>query len=269
MEFIFQYNYHKTGAICQGMTDKDFSGDVVIPATYDGLPVVEIAHEAFREMKMSSVHIPATVKSIGSTAFAYCRNLKRVTFDANSELENIGYLAFSGCRELTHIRLPERLHVIEYLAFNHCVSCTCEFPDRAVVMTPCFWDCKKVIVYEPDLLPLAPIEEDESGNKFRLNQTKDGYIVVKMKAKDVDIIVPKSFHGLPVVELGDKAFGGNDEAWHATIPESVKKSGYLPFYGCDELGSVLYGGTMEEWKNMEVSTWFIVICRDGIIEDQG
>ena len=269
MELIFKCNQEKTEATCCGIINMDYSGDVIIPETYDEMPVVSIGFEAFSKSKIKSVRIPKTVTSIRMKAFAYCDNLQRISFDEDSCLEIIEPIAFSGCRKLTRIRLPDKLHVIEHLAFNHCVNCTIEIPNRVLVMSPCFVECNKVTSYEPNLPPLAPIETDERGNKFRLNQNRDGYIVEKIQAVGTTITVPEMFNGMPVLELGDMAFSQNSEAWNAIIPACIKKAGYFPFYACDEMGYAEYGGTTSQWKKMNVYTWFNVYCEDGIVEGHG
>ena len=134
MELIFKYNQDKTEVTCCGITNKDFSGEVIIPETYEGMPVVTIGLEAFSKSKITSVCIPRTVTSIRMKAFAYCDNLQRISFDEGSCLEIIEPIAFSGCRKLTHIRLPDKLHIIEHLAFNHCANCVLEIPNRVLVM---------------------------------------------------------------------------------------------------------------------------------------
>ena len=265
MELIFKCNQEKTEATCYGIADNTFAGDIVIPKTYNGIPIVAIGFQAFSKTAISSVHIPNTVTSIGMQAFAYCPNLKHVTFDKDSSLEIIEPIAFSGCNNLTYIKLPDSLHVIEHLAFN---NCTCVIPNRCLVMHPNFEGCK-VTSYEPNLPPLAPIESDEHGNKFRLNQNRDGYIVKKIRSQNTTINVPEMFNGLPVVELGDMSFSQNTEAWNAIIPSSVIKTGYFPFYACDEMGYAEYGGTTAQWKKMNVYTWFNVHCKDGIVEGHG
>ena len=259
MELIFKQDQEKTAVVCCGISDKEYDGDVIIPETYDGLPVVSIRFEAFSRTNISSVHIPRTVRSIGMQAFAYSKNLKKVTFGEASALEKIAPMAFSGCRELIHIRLPDRLHVIEQLAFNNCI---CEIPDRCVVISPNFERCK-VITYEPDLPQRAPVEKDKHGNRFRLNDSGDGYIVEKIIAEGTIINVPERFNDLPVTELGDFAFSSNGEAWKTVIPSTVKKAGYFPFYSCDSMMLVEFKGTVEEWRSMNIYTWFSVCCRDG------
>ena len=265
MELKFKYNQDKTGTVCCGMDENNYDGEVIIPKIHNGTMVVSISSSAFSKTRISSVHIPKTVKTIGMQAFAYCDNLSQVTFDEDSCLEIIDPLAFSGCDKLTYIKLPDSIRVIERLAFN---NCTCEFSNRCLVMTPNFEGCK-VITYEPNLPPLAPIEQDELGNKYRLNEARDGYIVETLYAKADVIEVPEMFNGLPVVELGNMAFTWNTESWKAIIPACVKKAGYFPFYGCDEMCSAEYGGTMEEWTAMNIYTWFSVHCKDGTIPGRG
>lgn len=54
--------------------------NVVIPDTYDGLPVTRIGEKAFRNLStMESIVIPSTVAYIGSSAFYACSNLKSMT----------------------------------------------------------------------------------------------------------------------------------------------------------------------------------------------
>jgi len=81
------------------------SGDIVIPATYNNLPVTEIALNAFNfgsgNTGINSVIIPNSVTSIESMAFQSCVNLKSVTI--GSGVTNIGTNAFNGCASLTSV----------------------------------------------------------------------------------------------------------------------------------------------------------------------
>ena len=59
-------------------TDKD----VVIPSTYNDLPVLGIGDRAFsRCSSLTSVTIPDSVTSIGDRAFQYCSRLTSITYD--------------------------------------------------------------------------------------------------------------------------------------------------------------------------------------------
>ena len=67
----------------------------------------EYTYEDGSESKLTSIELPASVKSIGDGAFQYCRKLNSVTFEANSQLEAIGSNAFRGCYKITDFDLSK------------------------------------------------------------------------------------------------------------------------------------------------------------------
>lgn len=70
---------------------------------------------------ITSVYIPASVKTIGSWAFAYCENLAEVTIAENSQLTTIGEHAFRDTA-ITSFEFPASLIIIEIAAFANCTS---------------------------------------------------------------------------------------------------------------------------------------------------
>lgn len=75
---------------------------VEIPSKVLFWEVKAISGEGFKDNnKITEVHIPDTVTSIGSSAFAGCKNLKAVTFSDN--LEYIGSFAFADCKQLSEV----------------------------------------------------------------------------------------------------------------------------------------------------------------------
>lgn len=59
--------------------DTSISGDVVIPETIDGEPVINIASQAFHSChNITSITFPDTVKSLSSSAISFCNSLKTV-----------------------------------------------------------------------------------------------------------------------------------------------------------------------------------------------
>lgn len=99
-------------------------------------------------------------------------------------------------------------------------------------------ELKDIIIQHLNSNGISCLESDEScsgdyrewskeavGNKYRLNEARDGYIVETLYAKDDVIELPEMFNSLPVVELGNMSFTWCTEAWKAIIPASVKKRG--------------------------------------------
>ena len=121
---------------------------VVIPDTYNDVPVTEIGEYAFECSEIQSVtigknvtyigpgafasstllkevYIPASVEEISGGdygGFAYCISLEKVTIEKGSVLSRIGHKAFEECESLKEINLPDGLKRIEEDAFSYCVS---------------------------------------------------------------------------------------------------------------------------------------------------
>lgn len=118
------------------------SGNIEIPQTYNGKPVVVIQNSAFKDCSnVTSVLIPNSIKSIGINAFENCSNITETTIPEGvtlignntflgceklasvtfpTSLENIGANAFAGCTSLTSIVLPKNIQEIGANAFANC-----------------------------------------------------------------------------------------------------------------------------------------------------
>lgn len=105
----------------------------------------------FNNTFVTSVSIPATMKTIGNEAFKNCSNLTSLTFEGESQLEQIGDYAFmeSG---LTTISIPASVTSIGAYAFDENtelkqVYMHCANPsgyDKSA-----FNDCPDVVIYAP------------------------------------------------------------------------------------------------------------------------
>ena len=81
--------------------------------------VSNIEEQWFKNSEIESVTIPASVTEIGKEAFSDCRNLRRVTFAAGSQLKMIGEQSFSSCR-VEEIVIPRSVTRIGKQAFSGC-----------------------------------------------------------------------------------------------------------------------------------------------------
>lgn len=99
------------------------SGDIEIPQTYNGKPVVVIQNSAFKDCSnVTSVLIPSSIKSIGINAFENCSNITEITIPEGVTL--IGNNTFKGCEKLASVTLPTSLESIGANAFAGCTSLT-------------------------------------------------------------------------------------------------------------------------------------------------
>ncbi len=116
--------------------------DIVIPVTYEGVPVYAIGEAAFAgNTTITSIVIPDSVVDIYSYAFAECFNLSTVSF--GNSVGVINSYAFANCHTLTNFTLPNSLSIIGYNAFSSCASITSvEIPANVGVLdTPIFNGC--------------------------------------------------------------------------------------------------------------------------------
>lgn len=102
--------------------DSSYRGDITIPETvsFNGktLTVKSIGDEVFYQNEaLTSVTIPATVTTIGDSAFYRCTNLKYMDL---TNVETIGKNAFSGCTNLAEVKLGDKLRSIGNYAFEEC-----------------------------------------------------------------------------------------------------------------------------------------------------
>ena len=84
---------------------------ITIPSTIDGYPVTAIGEKAFEDENIAGIYIPATVKEIGSNAFAFC-SLDGALVIPDS-VTYIGSGAFHDCYNLDSLTLSEGMTSIE------------------------------------------------------------------------------------------------------------------------------------------------------------
>ena len=94
--------------------DKNASGELVIPSTYEDKPVTSIGVNAFSRCSgLTSVTIPDSVTKIGDRAFLGCSSLTSVTIP--DSVISIGDYAVIYCSGLTSVTIPDseigRAHV--------------------------------------------------------------------------------------------------------------------------------------------------------------
>ena len=71
--------------------DESISGDVVIPATIDGYPVIEVSG-FYNCIDVKSITISEGVKSISAAAFMFCEKLESITIPASVESIGVDFI---------------------------------------------------------------------------------------------------------------------------------------------------------------------------------
>ena len=220
---------------------------IIIPAYYNGLPVIKIGEGAFlNKSEIVSVIIPEGILGIGDGAFRECVSLQNVTIP--STVTSIGEYAFYNT-SLTSLSLPESLSTIERYAFYSCDITSITVPYGVVkIGEGAFAECTSVC----DIT--LPSSLEEIGKKAFYN--------IK---NVINITIPKS-----VTAIGEHAFGGNipnGENRVITLYNYVQKIGAYAF----TINSTInYKGTKAEWNSILIDPrnyQYNVVALDGAFTD--
>ncbi len=112
----FTLNDDKTAYAVSGIGTATAT-DIVIPVTYEGLPVTSIYTWSFYNCaEMTSITLPTGMTSIGSSAFRDCVNLQNILVPAS--VTSIGNQAFYDCDNMTGIYNLSDLTVSSEIPFT-------------------------------------------------------------------------------------------------------------------------------------------------------
>jgi hypothetical protein len=96
-------------------------GELIIPASYNGLPVTVIYAGIFRgNSTITSLSIPGSIERLDSNLFEECSALEKVIIGEG--MTEIGGYAFSNCTALKYVTLPATLTKISGGVFYGCSS---------------------------------------------------------------------------------------------------------------------------------------------------
>ena len=233
--------------------------DIRIPAEFAGLPVEAIAPNAFEgNTALRSLVLPSSIVRIGERAFAGCSALSEINM--SYALKYIGAEAFRDCISLTHIEIPEGITDIEANTFSGCQNLASAFFSEKLLMIDAgaFRDCTALTQitysgYEGQWRLLGKdIGWDENTGEYTLVYQKtprpatnllfslsaDGsyYTVLGLgNCTEAEFIIPAVYNGLPVLEIGLRAFYDCDTVIGITLENGLRKIGAQAFENCARL----------------------------------
>jgi hypothetical protein len=116
-------------------------GDVTIPDTINGLPIVGLDLGAFYNCtNLTAVTIADSITYIGDFVFYGCSNLTSVTIP--NKVNTIGNNAFDSCVRLTNLTLGTNLATIGMNAFQSCYNLTSVIiPSSVTSLASLAFDC--------------------------------------------------------------------------------------------------------------------------------
>ncbi len=214
---------------------------------------VGFANSAFEDCKqLTSIIIPDGFISIGADVFYQCDSLTNIVLPES--VVSIGDRSFWGCSNLVSITMPKGLVSIGLSAFYDCSS-------LADITIPS---------------SVKNIGEYAFKGCDQLLQEEDGLFYVDKWLVDSDTVAPTLTLRPDTVGIADSAFYSTyyyyKDLISITMPSSVASIGKYAFCHCENLTSITFCGSMEQWGAIEKgSEWnsyipiFTVHCTDGDI----
>ena len=246
--------------------------------------VLSISRRQFKgNTELTDVVIPASVYSIGSHAFADCKNLKSISIPNNDTDRllkcHVSSDAFDGCSQLSEIDVPYMIRwecFAETVILQHTQNGICTVPGyvadnigtirlngceevetieipkgiRSLQITNCpnlkqviYQGGCRIIVKDCPQYEHLVLDLRTSSLEHLTVENLNGYD----KESITEVILPKSAKA-----IGHRAFQDWNALREIDIPESVQKVAKDAFKGCTNLKTIRVHGTLKvEWTEFE------------------
>ncbi len=259
--------------------DQSAEGEVVIPSTFNDLPVDNISDWTFGNCEIiTAISIPDSIKTIGLKVFSYCTSLVSINVDSNNlnyssidgilfskdngillqypsgKIETtytipdfvteIGNEAFFECSNLISIEIPISVTAIGYGAFCGCSNLkSLQIPNSVTkIESGTFYGCSNLERF------VISNSVTSIGNQVFELCTNLSSIIIGNNVKSIGWNafmwcekLESVFIPDSVESIGDYAFRNCTNLISIVIPDSVINLGGGVFYNCNNLSSVTIG----------------------------
>lgn len=253
--------------------------------------VTSIRQSAFYNCTgLETVSLPDGLEKLDTSAFSYCTSLKEITLP--SSVSSIGGNAFLMCKSLESIVIPEKVTVLQYMTFVGCdslaeitipvsvthieLSVFSSYKASSVIKyggTMEQWnkitkedfneklDCATIYCTNGTIHPNAavvikylyegshtvPVIGDVSAEYLEeiANAIRDNYM-----AK----ITLDMSNAIGLAEIPEKTFYDCFSLFGIILPADIKTIGNSAFEKCQNLNTVNYVGTTEQWSQVSIGS---------------
>ena len=236
--------------------------NIVIPSTYNDLPVTSIA--SLYSSNIVSITIPESVTNIEDGAFNSCTSLKTVSIP--NSVVNIGTHAFADCTSLESIVIPKNVTSIGRQVFLRCVSLQNIAVHRD---NPTYHSSDNCLIETASQTLIAGCKTSVIPTDGSVTRIGDTAFARQHGLESIAIT-----KGITSIDRG--AFVDCKNLRSIVISDSVKTIGNSAFNGSSALEMITFNGTIEQWQAINKdSSWdyntgtYIIYCTDGEMAKDG
>lgn len=240
-DFIYRPIYDETitsliGYELRFYNNMDFAGDLILPSTYNNLPILRIGEACFMDCLIKNITIPDTVKVIDAYAFNSCENIEKLEFPNSCKVLYNAAIYYDN--NLTKINLNN----IEFIGIDNFHICP-KLLDISVSKNNPNFSCKKNILYNKDLSTLIKVPENLESVEIESVTTKLCEESLSRLNAAEEIILPNSITTLP-----QKTFF-ESKVKHIEIKGDIKVIEPRTFSHCTKLETIVLPDGLKEIKN--------------------
>jgi len=207
------------------------------------LTSTSICNNCFEGLFITSINIPFSVGSIGSSAFNTCGSLKEIIVP--DSITRLYDYTFTSCSSLSSVTLPINLGEINLGVFGGCTSLrTVTIPDSVTSMASnaFFGSGLTSITFNTNIISL--IAPDFPGQNITS-------VTISPTSTSISAYCFSGFSILPIISIPSTIITINEFAFQycsamtsITFPDSIISTGNGTCYGCTSLNTVIiYGST--------------------------
>ena len=207
---------------------------IVIPESYNGLPVTLIETDAFKNGTFVEIYIPNSILTIESGAFTGCKSLSKIT------IPFVGKSANATSKEALFG------YIFGYEEF-----------DESVKVSQNYSSLFAAVYYIPKQLTVVELNGNLTYGAF----CGCANLTTVIFPKTVTTLPDYSFYGCSALagvtlhegltEIGNEVFGKCSSLTSVSIPASVKKIGEYVFYACSSIKELSVPANSESFTSID------------------
>ncbi|MBP5308658.1 MAG: leucine-rich repeat protein [Clostridia bacterium] len=222
----------------------------------EGSVLNSISANSFASSGLTAISLPATLNSIGGTAFKYCRDLSSVTFevngDGNSALKDVTgrspapaignqAFAYTALGSIAFPKSNQATYSLGTYLFEGCENLTAvTLPVSVVNVDNVFAGNKsiqEIVLAEGHSAVIENTVLEEGSYALIYNNSTKTAINFALGKLPSTFEIPEG-----VTQIGVRAFDGHNELKNVIIPKEVTSIGNYAFNECENIESVIFEG---------------------------